>query len=93
MIDPNYTKTNTIYKSLKLIEKGKNQALRDLVAYANDPVLYKRRLRFLRELSQYELNLLTTFENFVSDNAEHDFDIDTLVKIRESIDLLTLQNS
>ena len=51
MIDPNYLKTNAIYKSLKLIEKKKNLALRDLAAYANDPVRYKRRLRFLKELS------------------------------------------
>ena len=93
MIDSNYTKTNVIYKSLKLIEKGKNLALRDLAAYANDPIRYKRRLRFLRELSQYELNLLSNFENFVSDNAEHDFDSDSLTKIRESIDLISLQNS
>jgi hypothetical protein len=93
MTDPNYIKTNIIYKSLKLIEKNKNLALRDLAAYANDPVRYKRRLRFLRELSQYELNLLTNFENFVPDNVEHDFNNDTLKKIRESIDLITLQNS
>lgn len=93
MIDPNYLKTNAIYKSLKLIEKKKNLALRDLAAYANDPVRYKRRLRFLKELSLYEQNLLVSFENFVSDNPADDFDDDTLKKIRESIDLLTLLNS
>jgi hypothetical protein len=93
MIDPNYLKTNVIYKSLKLIEKKKNLALRDLAAYANDPVRYKRRLRFLKELSLYEQNLLVSFENFVSDNPADDFDDDTLKKIRESIDLLTLLNS
>jgi len=93
MIDPNYLKTNVIYKSLKLIEKKKNLALRDLAAYANDPVRYKRRLRFLKELSLYEQNLLVSFENFVSDNPADDFDEDTLKKIRESIDLLTLLNS
>ena len=93
MIDPNYLKTNVIYKSLKLIEKHKNKALRDLAAYAHDPVRYRRRLRFLRELSLYEQNLLVSFENFISDNPHDDFDDDTLVKIRESIDLLTLLNS
>jgi hypothetical protein len=93
MTDPNYIKTNLIYKSLKLIEKSKNLALRDLAAYANDSVRYKRRLRFLKELAQYELNLLCNFENFVPDNAEHDFDNDTLKKIRESIDLISLQNA
>jgi hypothetical protein len=93
MIDPNYLKTNVIYKSLKLIEKKKNLVLRDLAAYANDPVRYKRRIRFLKELSLYEQNLLVSFENFVSDNPADDFDDDTLKKIRESIDLLTLLNS
>jgi hypothetical protein len=93
MIDPNYVKTNVIYKSLKLIEISKNKALRDLAAYAQDPVRYKRRLRFLKELSLYEQNLIVSFENFVSDNPNQDFDDTTLQKIRESIDLLTLLNS
>jgi hypothetical protein len=93
MIDPNYLKTNVIYKSLKLIEKGKNKALRDLAAYAHDPVRYKRRLRFLKELSLYEQNLLVSFENFVSDNPQNDFNDDTLKKIQESIYVLTLLNS
>jgi len=93
MIDTNYTKTNVIYKSLKLIEASKNKALQDLVAYAHDPVRYKRRLKFLRELSVYEQNLLISFENFVSDNPDQDFDDITLKNIRESIDLLTLLNS
>jgi hypothetical protein len=93
MIDSNYQKTNVIYKSCKLIEQKKNQALRDLAAYANDPVRYKRRLRFLKELSVYEHTLLENFEKFVSDNPSQDFDNDTLKKIRESIDLLTLLNS
>ena len=93
MIDPNYVKTNIIYKSLKLIEISKNKALRDLAAYAQDPVRYKRRLRFLKELSLYEQNLIVSFENFVSDNPNQDFDDTTLQKIRESIDLLTLLNS
>lgn len=93
MIDPNYLKTNIIYKSLKLIEKSKNKALQDLAAYAHDPVRYKRRLRFLKELSLYEQNLIVSFENFVYDNPTQDFDDDTLQKIRESIDLLTLLNS
>jgi hypothetical protein len=93
MIDPNYVKTNVIYKSLKLIEISKNKALRDLAAYAQDPVRYKRRLRFLKELSLYEQNLIVSFENFVSDNPNQDFDDTTLQKIHESIDLLTLLNS
>lgn len=93
MSDPNYIKTNLIYKSLKVIEKSKNLALRDLAAYAHDAVRYRRRLRFLRELAQYELTLLSNFENFVPDNAATDFDGDTLTKIRESIDLISLQNS
>lgn len=93
MIDPNYVKTNVIYKSLKLIEVSKNKALRDLAAYAQDPVRYKRRLRFLKELSLYEQNLIVSFENFVSEDPHQDFDDITLQKIRESIDLLTLLNS
>ena len=93
MIDPNYLKTNLIYKSLKLIETKKNKALRDLAAYANDPVRYKRRLRYLRELSLYEQNLLVSFEKFEYNDPTSDFDNDTLKVIRENIDLLTLLNA
>ena len=71
----------------------KKSAMTDLAAYANDPVRYKRRLRFIRELVAYELNLVESFENFVTENPEQDFDEQTLKKIRESIDLLTLLNS
>jgi hypothetical protein len=71
----------------------KKRTMIDLAAYANDPVRYQRRLRFLRELTTYELNLLESFENFVTDNPGQDFDEQTLKKIRESIDLLTLLNA
>lgn len=91
--DPNYLKNRVLYKSLKKIEEMKHKALRDLVAYADDPVRYRRRLRFLKELTTYEKNLLESFENFVSDDPVKDFDEDTIQKIRESIDLLTLLNS
>jgi hypothetical protein len=82
-----------IYQSLLKLSDKKKTALSDLAAYANDSVRYKRRLRFLRELATYELNLIESFENFITENPEKDFDEQTLKKIRESIDLLTLLNS
>jgi len=92
-LDPNYLKTKLIYKSLQKLSDTRKKAMSDLAAYANDSVRYKRRLRFLREIAAYELNLLESFENFITENPEQDFDEQTIKKIRESIDLLTLINS
>ena len=91
--DEDYLKNRVLYKSLKKIAETKESALRDLIAYALDPVRYRRRLRFLKELSIYEKNLLENFENFESDNPAFDFDDQTIQKIRESVDLLALSNS
>lgn len=82
-----------IYKALQQVSAKKKSALSDLTAYTNDPIRYKRRLRFLKEITSYELNLLESFENFVTETPEQDFDEQTLKKITESIDLLTLVNS
>lgn len=92
-MDPNYLKTKLIYQSLQKLSNERKKTLSDLAAYVHDPVRYKRRLRFLRELASYELHLLESFENFVTENPGEDFDEQTLKKIRESIDLLTLINS
>ena len=92
-MDPNYLKTRLLYKSIQKISDNKKKTLSDLAAYANDPVRYQRRLRFLKELTIYELNLIESFESFVTEKPEQDFDEQTIKKIRESIDLLTLLNS
>jgi hypothetical protein len=88
-----YLQNRVLYKSLKKIQEAKSKALTDLIAYTDDPVRYKRRLRFIKELITYEKNLLENFENFDSDNPIQDFDDQTIQKIRESIDLFTLLNS
>jgi hypothetical protein len=88
-----YLQNRVLYKSLKKIQEAKSQALVDLIAYTDDQVRYKRRLRFIKELIIYEKNLIENFENFNSDNPIQDFDDQTIQKIRESIDLLTLVNS
>jgi hypothetical protein len=91
--DPIYLKNRVFYKSLKKIAETKRIALNDLIAYADDPVRYQRRLRFLKELVIYEKALIESFENFESDDPIHDFNDDTIQKIRESVELLTLLNA
>ena len=88
-----YLQNRVLYKSLKKIQEAKSQVLTELIAYTDDPVRYKRRLRFLKELVIYEKRLIENFENFDSDNPIQDFDDQTIQKIRESIDLFTVLNA
>ena len=62
--------------------------MRDLVAYIDDPVRYRRRLRFLTELATYEAQLMNKLENFESDD-QSDYDDDTRKRIQDEIDTIT----
>lgn len=49
--------------------------LDDLIIYATDPVVVKRRFRMLRQLSLYEAQILNKIYSFDSENI-NDFSID-----------------
>jgi hypothetical protein len=67
MIHP-FFKTQLIYEISIFIKDHRDQLLRDLVAYTKDPVRYKRRIRMLIQLADYERQTLEKIFNFETHN-------------------------
>jgi hypothetical protein len=64
----------------KLIQEAtnhRNKLLSELIEHATDPVIFKRRLRLLAQLSDLESQLLTKIQSFETDNVD-DFDLQIL---------------
>jgi hypothetical protein len=80
-------KSKLIYEVVAFIGERRKLLLNDLIAYAKDPVRYKRRMRMLIQLSQYEQQILTKLDNF-----ELTDDIDTIINdlMREIYDVVNL---
>lgn len=60
----NYYKIKTTKKLIELANDHRNKLLSELVDYATDPVIVKRRLRMLSQLSQLESQLLSKIRSF-----------------------------
>lgn len=91
--NPIFNKVRLIYETIQYISEAKQKLLKDLVSYATDPIRYRRRLRFLRELTEYEFNLTKDFENFQTEDPANDYDYNTLVKIKNAVDIITSEIS
>ena len=88
----NFYKTRTIYYISEHIADRRLSLLKDLVAYTNDPVRYKRRFRILVQLANYEKNILEKIENFITDQ-QSDIDIDMLDYLKLEVDAIVNLNS
>lgn len=91
MINPFY-RTRLIYKISVYISNARNTLLEDLVAYTNDPVRLKRRIRMLIQLSDYEQNTLIKIRDFDTDNIE-DMGQDILGRLQQEVDSITNRDS
>lgn len=87
--NPNFNKTRLMYETIQYISEAKQKILKDLVSYTDDPIRYRRRLRFLRELTEYEFNLTKSFEEFQTEDPANDYDHNTVVKIKNAVDIIT----
>lgn len=67
MIHP-FLKTRLIYDISIFIKDKRDLLLRDLVAYTTDSVRYKRRIRMLIQLAEYEKQILEKIRDFETDN-------------------------
>jgi hypothetical protein len=85
----NFYKTRLIYKISNLIIEKRTKLLQDLVAYTNDPVRYARRIQMLKQLSQYEYDLLSKIDNFESQDT---FDFEYALK-NITQDVLSITNT
>jgi len=83
-----FYKTKLIYDVLDYISEKRYTLVSDLVAYCDDPVRYKRRLRMLLHLSEYETGFLKKIKDFDPDHYK-DFDHETFLIIRREVDSIT----
>jgi len=65
-----FYRTRLIFKISTYIQKNRSKLLEDLVAYTKDPVRYKRRLRMLIQLAEYEQNILKKIRDFETHNVD-----------------------
>jgi hypothetical protein len=84
MPNPFY-KTRLVYQILTHINVQREELLGELVAYSQDPVRMKRRLRMLTNLSQYEQMFLEKIQNFETDD-NNDLNQELLGKIKTEVD-------
>ena len=63
-------KPRSINKVLTYITQAREKILKDLVAYGDDPVRSKRRLRLLIQLADYEHQLLIKIRDFTTEDPE-----------------------
>lgn len=85
----NYYKIKTTKKLIEIVNDHRAKLLTELVDYATDPVIVKRRLRMLSQLSQIESQLLSKIQSFETDDIT-DFNFQTLFK---EINRVTNRNS
>jgi hypothetical protein len=52
------------------INRCRNTLLDEFVANATDPIIVKRRIRFLKHLNLYENQLIAKVQNFETDNLD-----------------------
>jgi len=65
-----FYRTRLIFKISTYIQKNRSKLLEDLVAYTKDSVRYKRRLRMLIQLAEYEQNILKKIRDFETHNVD-----------------------
>ena len=70
VINIKFYKIKLIIKSLNRCSLLRQHLLDELIIYATDEVLLKRRVRMLAQLSQYESQLLQKIYNFDTDNLD-----------------------
>ena len=69
-----YYKIKIVKKFLTITNQARVNLLNELVVNATDPILYKRRLRMLEHLSQYECQILEKIRDFDTDDVQ-DFNV------------------
>lgn len=88
-----FAKTKLVVDVCNYIADKRQHLLEDLVAYTEDPVRYKRRLRLLRQLAQYESSIIQKIEEFNADGNSDVYSFDTMGNFKDEIDLVASTNT
>ena len=86
-----FKKLHLLYKIIAHIAEVRQTLVKDLVAYSEDPVRYKRRMRLLIQLSDYEHQLLIKINNLNDDPSN--FDDMMLRQLKDEVSLISDSSS
>jgi len=64
-----FARLRTLYNILMFIAETRYNLLKEMISYVDDSLRYQRRMRFLVQLTQYEHQLLTKFQNLDDDDS------------------------
>lgn len=78
-INHNFLRMRLTKEFLDAVYNEKQQLLNELMIYGTDPVRVNRRMRMLRQLSEYEALIVDKIQHFESNNPE-DYDITRLLE-------------
>lgn len=88
MIHPFY-RTRLIYEICSYIAQHRESVLKELVAYTDDPVRYRRRMRMLKHLADYEKTTLEKIQNFETQEQSDLDHADVIGQLRQEVDSIT----
>jgi hypothetical protein len=85
MIHPFY-RTRLIYQICSYIAQHREQLLKELVAYTDDSVRYRRRMRMLKHLAAYEQATLEKMQNFETQDQSDLEHADVIGQLKQEVD-------
>jgi hypothetical protein len=83
-----FSKLNLLYKIIMHISDTRQQLLKELISYVDDPVRYKRRMRFLTQLAKYEHQLLIKIDSLEDFDPSY-YSADMLRQLKDEVSLIT----
>jgi hypothetical protein len=87
-----FSKLRLIYTTINYIADVRDQLVKELVGHVDDPVRYKRRMRFLVHLAKYEHDLMLKLSQLETDDPEY-YNDQMLQQLKDEINLITDRSS
>jgi len=84
MIHPFY-RTRLVYEVCSYIAQQRQEVLRELVAYTQDPVRHRRRMRMLQQLANYEQITLEKIQNFETNDQADLAHVDVIETLKQEV--------
>lgn len=88
-VNLSFYKLEFIYKFLNAVQQQKQNLFDELVVYACDPILYRRRVRMLSQLAEFESQILQKIQKLETDDPA---DLD-LMRVRDELSSICNRSS
>lgn len=80
-----FYKLKLVQDTVQLVAKAREELLQELLVYATDPTIKMRRFRMLKQLSQYESQMIEKIWRFETDDHYDLLQIDLAKEIRSVV--------